>query len=158
MHLEGTHTLDAPSQLIWQMLMDPDILAKVTPGVSELQKTGEGVYEAISKVKIGPVKGSFSGTLEVADPVDGESFVLRMKQNSKIGNVAAEGTISLNPLSDAQTEVNFSGDAKLTGTIARTSQRLVSGVAKSMTDKFFKALAEEIQIQQSPDSAEEAES
>lgn len=146
MHLEGTHILNATPKMIWDMLMDADTLAKVTPSISSLELIEEGKYKAISDVKIGPVKGNFKGTLEVADPVAPEKFTLKMKQNSKIGNVSAEGVIALKAVSKDQTEVEFSGDARLSGTIARTSQRLVSGVAKTLTDQFFESLEQEIQL------------
>ncbi len=144
MHLDGTHTLNAPREKIWNMLLDPEVLERVVPGVKTLEPEGEGVYKAISEVKMGPVSGSFTGQMEVANQEPPESFVLKMKQNSKIGNVAAEGTIGLKPLTDDQTEITFSGDAKLSGTLARMGQRVLSGVAKSMTKQFFQALEEEL--------------
>lgn len=125
------------------MLQDPVVLARVTPGISELEPTGENTFTSIAKVKIGPVSGSFKGTVELADITPPKQFTLKMNQNSKIGNVNAEGTIILVPLSESQTEVQFAGDARLSGVLARTGQRVVSGVAKSMTAKFFKALSEE---------------
>jgi len=144
MHLDGTHALPAPREKIWNMLLDPEVLERVVPGVKTLEPEGEGVYKAISEVKMGPVSGSFTGQMEVADQKPPESFVLKMKQNSKIGNVSAEGTIGLKPLENDQTEITFSGDAKLSGTLARMGQRVLSGVAKSMTKQFFQALEDEL--------------
>jgi len=144
MPLEGTHVLPASPKVIWDMLMDPDTLAKVTPAISSLEQTEEGKFNATSEVKIGPVKGNFKGSLEVVNAVPPEKFTLLIKQKSKIGNVSAEGTISLKPQDKNTTEVEFAGDAKLSGTIARTSQRLVNGVAKSLTSQFFESLEVEI--------------
>lgn len=145
MHLEGSHILPASSSTIWTLLMDHEILAKVTPGITELEPTGNDTFKAVSKVKIGPVNGSFSGTVEIVDKVDGESFTLKIKQKSKIGNVSAEGAIKLVPQTVSETEVQFAGDAKLSGTLARTGQRVVSGVARTLTNQFFKDLQTEIE-------------
>ena len=41
MHLEGTHVLAAPRQEVWNMLLDPEVLARVTPGVSGLDPLGD---------------------------------------------------------------------------------------------------------------------
>jgi len=150
MHLEGTHTIHASPQIIWDMLMDPDVLAKVTPSVKSLEATGEGKYKALSEVKIGPVSGSFKGTLEVVDPQPPQQFTLVIKQNSRIGNVSAQGNIQLNGTEPSKTEVVFAGDAKLTGTLARTGQRVVGGVAKTLVDQFFKDLQEEIYAKHPP--------
>ncbi|MEO0894819.1 MAG: carbon monoxide dehydrogenase subunit G [Bacteroidota bacterium] len=156
MHLEGTHVLQASPAVIWGMLMDPDTLAKVTPAISSLEQIEEGKFNAISEVKIGPVKGNFKGSLEVVNPVEPEKFTLLIKQKSKIGNVSAEGTISLHPKEKNVTEVEFAGDAKLSGTIARTSQRLVNGVAKTLTNQFFEAL--EVEIEQHKGNEPESKS
>ena len=144
MHLNGTHTFDAPQDLVWDMLLDPTILAKITPGVKTLEPIEEGKFNIVSSVKLGPVNGSFKGEMEVADQQKPERFTLKMKQKSKIGNVNAEGSISLKTIEGDQTEVSFSGDAKLSGTLARTGQRVLSGVARTMTNQFFKSLEEEI--------------
>ncbi|MEM7655715.1 MAG: carbon monoxide dehydrogenase subunit G [Bacteroidota bacterium] len=144
MHLEGTHLLKAPVQVIYDMLMDPEILARITPGISRLEPTAEDTFDAHSSVKIGPVKGVFKGTVQITNKQPPNGFVLLINQKSKIGNVAAEGSIQLNPKEAAETEVVFSGDAKLSGTLARTGQRVLSGVARTLTNQFFSDLETEI--------------
>jgi len=144
MHLNGTHNLPASPQQIWDLLMDAEVLAKITPGISSLEPLGNNRYTAVSKVKLGPVKGTFKGEMEVAHPIEPERFTLLMQQNSKIGNVNAEGQIILNAVSSAETAVEFSGEAKLSGTLARTGQRVLTGVANSMTNQFFQSLEAEI--------------
>lgn len=144
MHLEGTHTLKASREVIWKALLDPIILARVTPGAKSLEALGNDEYKAIFEVKMGPVKGDFKGTLAVVDKVALESYKLKIKLTGKIGNVNAEGKLKLNALSKNETEVQFSGDAKLSGTLARTGQRVLSGVANSMTGQFFSAIDEEV--------------
>ncbi len=146
MHLEGTHILNAPPDAVWKMLLDPDVLARVTPGISRLEPLGDDRFTAISEIKMGPVNGSFRGTMEVCDRVELQGYVLKIKMTGKIGNVDAEGKLEIKPLSGGkQTEVDFAGDAKLTGTLARTGQRVLSGVANTMTNQFFKALEKEIE-------------
>ena len=125
--------------------MDANQLAKITPGVSRLEEVETDKYKAISNVKIGPVKGSFSGNLEVADKAENESFLLKVKQNSKIGNVAADVSIKLTAIDEQTTEMEFDGKAKLSGLLARTGQRVLSGVANTLTKQFFEALEQEIE-------------
>jgi uncharacterized protein len=144
MHLTGNKLLNASAEKIWAILMDADMLAKITPAVSRLEPTGNDTYKAIADVKIGPVKGSFSGNLAVLDKKDHESFLLRVNQNSKIGNVAADVQIYLKAISDTQTEMSFVGDAKMSGLLAATGQRVVSGVANMLTEQFFEALEKEL--------------
>ena len=144
MHLDGTHVLNASVNQVWKMLQNPEILARVTPGIKTLESLGEDKFKAVSEIKMGPVNGAFSGDLEITERNEPESFVLKIKQNSRIGNVNATGTIHLKPVGKDQTEVSFSGDARLSGTLARTGQRVLSGVAKTLTNQFFESLDNEI--------------
>jgi len=144
MHLKGKHTLNTSANNLWSILMNADQLAKITPGVSRLEEIETDKYKAISNVKIGPVKGSFSGDLEVADKTENKSFLLKVKQNSKIGNVAADVNIKLTVIDEQTTEMEFNGKANLSGLLARTGQRVLSGVANTLTKQFFDALEQEI--------------
>lgn len=144
MHLTGKHHFRASAKSIWDMLMDADTLARVTPGISRLEQTGSDQYKAIAEVKMGPVSGSFSGEVEVLDKSEPSVFTLRVKQNSRIGNVSADVKIFLTSVSEEETELSFDGEAKLSGLLARTGQRVLSGVANTLTRQFFSALEEEI--------------
>ena len=67
MDLSGSHILNTTPDRIWAMLMDTDILARIVPGVTTLEKIGDNEYKAIAQVKMGPVNGSFSGGLTMQD-------------------------------------------------------------------------------------------
>lgn len=149
MKLTGEHTLSAPRKVVWDMLMDPDQLVKITPGISELIKKDATHYEAVSEVKIGPVKGSFKGDLALEQMIEPESFTLVVKQNSKIGNVKADIDIHLEEEGNGHTKINFDGKAQMSGLLARTGSRVVSGVANSLTRQFFEAFEKEIEIMNS---------
>lgn len=144
MELNGSHILPASTQKIWEMLMDPDTLAKVTPGISRLELESENVYKAIAEVKIGPVSGKFEGKAEVLNPVTAESFTLKVQQNSKIGNVAADIKMNLKTVSENETELSFEGKADMSGLLARTGNRVMSGVANTLTKQFFKNFEDEL--------------
>lgn len=137
MQLTGSHILNAPVAKIWSMLMDTDTLAHIVPGITRLEKTSENQYDAIADIKMGPVSGSFKGGLSLADIRENEGYTLHVKQNSKIGNADAVVRIALKPITDDQTEISFEGDAKLSGLLARTGNRVISGVATTLTKQFF---------------------
>ncbi len=142
MKLSGHHVVKAPPSAVWDLLMDPEVLARITPGLDKLEMVSPDRYDSVADVKIGPVKGSFRGTVEVTNKREGESFTLVVKQSSKIGSAKAEIDMLLKALTDDRTEFSFDGDAKLSGLIARTGQRVVSGVASMLTKQFFSALDE----------------
>jgi carbon monoxide dehydrogenase subunit G len=93
---------------------------------------------------MGPVSGSFSGGLTLEDIREGEGYTLHVQQNSKIGNANATVRIDLKSTDEGHTELAFDGGARLSGLLARTGNRVMSGVAHSLTKQFFENFEEEI--------------
>ena len=137
MQLSGNHVLNAPVGKVWTMLMDPVTLAQIVPAVSSLELIDDNQYKALAEIKMGPVSGSFSGNLSLLNIRENEGYSLHVKQTSKIGNADALINIALKPLDNEQTELTFDGDARLSGLLARTGQRVISGVANTLTKQFF---------------------
>jgi len=145
MQLTGKHVVNALPSKIWEMLMDTDTLARIVPGISRLEKTGENKYKSIIEIKMGPVNSSFAGDLQMEDMKEPEGFTLKVQQNSKIGNANAAIKISLLPVNENNTEVSFDGDVKLSGMLAAMGQRLIGGVSNTLTKQFFSNMDKELQ-------------
>ncbi|MEM7349030.1 MAG: SRPBCC domain-containing protein, partial [Chloroflexota bacterium] len=67
MKVAGEYTFDAPQDVVWEALQDPEVLAAVMPGCEKLELVGEDEYEGILKIKVGPVNGKFSGKVKLED-------------------------------------------------------------------------------------------
>ncbi len=145
MNLKGKHAISAKPAVIWPLLQDPIVLARITPGVSRLELTGPDQYKAISDISIGPVRGSFAGDLEVREKDEEKCMTLAFNLKSKIGNAQSEIKIELTPQSEEVTELSFNGTAKLSGTIARMGQRILGGVLNTLSRQVFKKLEQEVQ-------------
>lgn len=144
MQLTGKHLVNADPPKVWKILMDPVTLARIVPGISSLEQTGENSFKSILQIKLGPVSGSFTGNLQMEDINEEKGFILRVLQNSKIGNASAAIKISLVPVDGSQTDVSFDGDVKLSGMIASMGQRVIGGVSNTMAKQFFSNLDKEI--------------
>ncbi len=145
MQLTGTHIVNAGSSRIWDMLMDTGTLAKLVPGISSLEKTGDNAFKSILNIKIGPVSGSFTGSLSMNNITVQKGFTLKIQQNSKIGNANAVIKIDLLPVNEDQTEVSFNGDVKLSGLLATMGQRVIGSVADTVSKQFFTNLEKELE-------------
>jgi len=144
MKIEGDHSLKASPAILWEKLLDTEILAKITPGVKHLEMTEPDQYIATSEIKIGPVQGSFKGNLSIKDKKEPEGFTLVLSQKSKIGNATAEVKLTILPQTGDETTIKYEGKAKLSGVLARTGQRVIGGVVKTLAKQFFKALEAEL--------------
>ena len=147
MHLEGEHSFSASQGHVWELLNDAGVLARITPGLQELQAQAEDTYRALFAIKMGPINSTFSGTLRVADRLAPERFRLLIDIAGRPGTAAAEATVTAGPAAGAdpeQTRVTFTADARLTGLLVRMGQRVLSGVGRLLTKQFFEALEQEI--------------
>lgn len=147
MEVKGQHEFKISVQQLWNYLMNPEVLAKITPGVTQLETIAPDQYKSVSDIKIGPVKGSFKGKVAVADKQATSSFTINMEQLSKIGNAHVKVDMLLKEIEAEKSMLSFKGKAKLSGVIARTGQRVLSGVANSITKEVFASLEQHIEEQ-----------
>ncbi len=144
MELTGRHTVNATPATLWNMLMDTDTLSKIVPGISRLEKTGDNSYKSVLEIKMGPVSGSFTGSLHMENIEEQKGFTLKVQQNSSIGNANAAIKIELIPLNPNETEVAFDGDVKVAGLLASMGQRILGSAANVLTKQFFANLDREL--------------
>lgn len=144
MKIEGDYSLKASPAIIWEKLLDTETLARITPGVTHLEMTEPDQFIATSEIKIGPVQGAFKGKLAIKDKKEPDGFTLVLSQKSKIGNASAEVKLNILPQENEETKVRYEGKAKLSGLLARTGQRVIGGVVKTLAKQFFKALEAEL--------------
>ncbi|MBG9374841.1 carbon monoxide dehydrogenase subunit G [Panacibacter sp. DH6] len=144
MQLTGNHTVNASPAKVWALLMDTDTLARIVPGVQKLERIEGNSFKSTLGVKLGPVSASFNGNLEMEDVQEEKGFTLKVQQNSKVGNASAAIKIDLKPVADNQTEVAFDGDVKLSGMLASMGQRVVGGVANTLSKQFFTNMEKEL--------------
>lgn len=142
MKIEGRHEITAPRERVWQLLNDPEVLARCTPGVTSMVPDGEDRYRASLKLGIGPVRGTFEGHLEMSDRREPEAMVLDVAGSGGPGGVRARGEITLEDRGDT-TVIHYLGEPQLTGRLAAVGARLLSGVAKKMAAQFFERLERE---------------
>ena len=143
--LSGKQVLPAAPPKIWALLMDPDMLVRLVPGITNREKVGDNRFKSVFDIKLGPVRGSFTGNLQLEDITENKGYLLKLQQNSKIGNASAVVKIGLVPVGDSQTELDFDGDVKLSGLLASMGQRVIGGVANTLTKQFFNNLEKELE-------------
>ena len=148
MELKGKRNVETDPATLWNMLMDVEILPKIVPGISKLEKVGENTYKSTLEVKFGPVSGEFTGDMQMEDISHQRSFTLKAQQHNKIGTVNSVMNIELMPISDNLTEVSFGGEVTISGLMNMMGQKVLGGVTDMLTKQFFANLDREIAKQQ----------
>ena len=140
MKISGTSTLAVPPERAYEMMQDPDVLARAMPGCESLERIGPDEYRMKMKMAMASISGAFEGKVRITDQQPPSSFKLTVEGSGKIGFMKGEGLLKLTPSGDA-TEVSYEGDVQVGGTIAAVGQRLIDATAKMMIKRFFDKLA-----------------
>jgi len=132
MKLDGEHIFHGPRQAVWELIRDPEALAKALPGTESLTKLSENEYEGAMNVRIGPIAGTFSGKVVVSDEVPPESCTLTAEGKGPQGFARGVGRIQLTDQGDGTTLMKYEGDVTIGGKLASVGQRSLDTVSKSM--------------------------
>ncbi len=146
MHFEGTVTIKAARQTVWEFITDVHKVSSCAPGIESVEViTPNQKFRATASVGFGSVKAKFTGT--------GEFIELDAPNRAKIkGHGDAPGSavdvISEMRLSDgpgATTELNWTAEVIIVGMLASLAARMMGGMVKLLTGEFFNCVQKKIE-------------
>lgn len=140
--IEGHRRIAASPEETYRLLTDPVTLVRTMPGLKALVLVEDGSYAAEMEMGVASIKGKYHGRMEIVDQVPAESYKLVMQGQGPGGFVTVALRVSFGS-QDADTEVGYSGEAQVGGTVAGVGQRMLSGIAGYIVNQFFTAVAKE---------------
>ena len=144
MHIEGSYDFESERELVWDVLMDIDVLGSIIPGSKGLEAIGENKYQSKLAVRVGPVNGKFESRFELVDIDKPESYRILVEGKGPAGHVTGAGTIRLAQAGNG-TVMHYAGDARIGGKIAAVGQRLLDVAAKQIAKQALKKLSKQIE-------------
>lgn len=142
MNIEGTQTISAPPERVFEVLTDPEVLARCMPGCEKLEETAENTYDLAINAGVGAIKGSYTGTVTLDDLQPPTHYKMMVDVKGKVGFVKGEGNIDLTAEGDG-TQITYSGKVQIGGPVASVGQRLHKSTANLMTRQLFGAIQAE---------------
>lgn len=146
MNIEGTYTLQASPEDIWNCLSNKEVLLNAFPGLAHLESANEGLYPIALHIKYPPLTGTYNGQAGIIErqapyychiTIEGEgrnaiSGNARLHLNERNGNtvIVYKGTLSLNK----------------PGSLLPAP--VMKGTAKLLIQQFFSALADQLRTRQ----------
>jgi carbon monoxide dehydrogenase subunit G len=141
--VQGSALLPATREKVWDLLNDPERLAKCLPGAERPVPDGPDRYKVAMKFGLAAFTGKFQGSVEIAEKKPPASLKMRVEGRGAPGFMKGEGTISLRE-KDGATEVTYDGEAQVGGVIASVGQRMIEAASKKIVQQFFDAAAAEL--------------
>jgi uncharacterized protein len=143
--IQGEHTFSAPRAVVWEALLDPEVLGRTLPGAEKLEQVGEHQLAGVIDIRVGPVQGKFQGTVTMTDVRPLEGYHLSLKGTGAPGFVEGSGAIRLSDAPDgAGTTLHYDVDTQVGGRIAGVGQRLLDSSAKVVTRQALESLEKQV--------------
>src|SRR5947209_8131143 len=139
MKVEGAYTFPGQPQQVWDLLLDPESLRQCIPGVESLTETSPDHWDAVMRVGVAAIKGTYKGKVGIVDKQPPSAYTLEVEGSGGPGFVKGTAKISLAAEGDG-TRVTVDGDGQVGGMLAGVGQRMLPGVAKMLMNQFFECL------------------
>jgi uncharacterized protein len=141
MEFTGQYLIPASPQTVWAAINDAEILKACIPGCEQMEKTDPTHFIAATTLKIGPVKATFKGRVELSEMDPPRRCVLKGEgQGGVAGFARGEAEVLLTP-QEGGTALSYTAKATVGGKLAQIGQRLIDGAAKQIADNFFARFA-----------------
>ena len=143
MEIKGTRKIAASPEKVWNALRDPATLQKCIPGAEEIAWQDANTLFAKVNLGIGPIKGTYAGTVQVAEQQ--EPSHLKLVFNRKGASSSIEGAATIDLVPDAGgTTVNYNATANLGGPLGALDNPLTRPFVDQGLSQFFARLEQQV--------------
>ena len=144
--MSGEFVLPADKATVWAKLNDADTLKASIPGCESLDKLSDTEFQAVVRVKMGPVSARFNGKVHLTDIQPPDSYRIAGEGEGGVAGFAKGGaTVRLADSDGGGTKLSYDVDAQVGGKIAQLGARLVDSTAKKLAGEFFDNFAKALQ-------------
>ncbi|MDQ0346720.1 CoxG family protein [Ancylobacter vacuolatus] len=139
MTMTGEVQLPASKDVVWAKLNDPEVLKACIPGCEALSQDDETHFSAVAKVKLGPVKASFKGKVELLDLDPPNGYRIRGEGEGGVAGFAKGGAIVILTEAAEGTLLRYEVEAHVGGKLMQLGSRLIDSVSKKLAAEFFES-------------------
>ena len=156
MQMSDTRQIAATPAEVYAALLDPEMLMACVPGATEVSGSVEDGFVATVVQKVGPVKATFKGEVEITDLVPDTSMRIEGAGKGGAAGFAKGGADVRLAATEGGCELSYDVEAKVGGKLAQLGSRIIDGFAKKMADQFFNNLQETLEGSAETTADEEA--
>src|SRR2546423_597981 len=95
MKVEGAYTFPGSPEQVWDLLLDPESLRQCIPGVETLTETSPDHWDAVLKVGVAAIKGTYKGKVAIVEKQPPTMYTLQVEGSGGARVVKGSGQNSL---------------------------------------------------------------
>jgi carbon monoxide dehydrogenase subunit G len=141
--VEGTKEFDAPAQLVWDVLNDPEKMARLLPGVESFEIQDERRWKASVNVPLGMGGLKLNFNFEKIEERPIEYAKLSSKGQGVGAIVAMETEFNLAPDGE-RTRMHWTADVRVAGPIGSMGQRVFQPIVNQQVNNVLDALEAQV--------------
>lgn len=146
MHVQGSVTVQAPRQQVFDFLTNPEAVSQCAPGVESMEILVPGQkFRAGASVGFGSMKVRFSVDVEWLELAAPESARMKAHGTAPGSTVDAMSEMKLSETGAGATQLDWSADVTVQGTIASLASRLMGSMTQKMSAEFFNCVKSRIE-------------
>ncbi len=134
MNIRGARTIDAPRDVVFAAILDPNTLLGVIPGCREIEKSGDDEYRGLISLRLPGMVGSYRTVVRVVESEAPSFGRLEGEVVGALGSITGPASFRLAE-ADGQTTVEYEGQATIGGPLARLDGRFIEGLAGTLINQ-----------------------
>jgi carbon monoxide dehydrogenase subunit G len=140
MDISGDFSFEVPQQMVWTVLQDPKALGTILPMAMDMKQIGENQYTGSLFFRVGSIAGTFHGKIELFNIQAPNSYDIKVRGSSSVGEVNINGGMSLQS-QDNRTTMHYHGNVHFGGRVASVGSRLLEVSVRSIVQQSFETLS-----------------
>ncbi len=145
--IEETFQVQAPIDLVWGFLLDPQRVAPCMPGAALDEVVDARTFHGTVRIKVGAITTSYKGKVQLTK-VDAAARTIEMSaEGRETSGGTAKGAMAsaMRELADGRTEVVAKASVDLTGRIVQVGRGMIQGVSHQLFLQFVAAVQAELE-------------
>lgn len=146
MQLEGSVNIKAPRTKVWSFLTDPDLVSQCAPGLQSMEViVPNKKFKAVAAIGFGTVKLTFKNDVEFVELDEPNRAKIKVHGTAPGSAVDVMSEMFFSDGPDESTDLKWTADIVIVGTIASLASRLMGGITKNLTGEFFNCIRKKIE-------------
>jgi carbon monoxide dehydrogenase subunit G len=146
MQFNDSVMIAAPRDRVWAFFTDPHAVGACAPGLESLEVlVPDEKFEVKGSVGFGAVQVKFVAQVEWLEMEEPERATMKAHGTAPGSAMDAVASLELREPTDGETELLWSADVTISGTIASLASRMMGSVTKKLAAAFFTCVKREIE-------------
>ena len=150
--VDGTYSIDAPREVIWPQIFDPNSLMKLIPGCQGLEQTSPNEYHGKIQVGFASISGEYTTFVRILDQAPPGYCAFEGEVSGPTGIAKGDASFNLEEV-NGKTIIHYQTNALITGALATLDSRFLEGAVKTLIqlglsslNKQFKKNAQDLPV------------